>query len=147
MIHNKLYQGKEVTYVYIPDYLEDLGKTLLDAYRLEEQVEIFYDVADINLDAHVAIPLGLIINELVTNSMKYAFPTGRESTIEIALHREDDRLRFVVVNSGVGADAAEKRADSTSFGNDLIGLLTKKLKGQLTLLDGQGCAVEILFAE
>jgi two-component sensor histidine kinase len=147
LIHIKLYQGKEVTSVNMPEYIEDLGETLLDAYRLEEQVEIFYDVADIDLDVDIAIHLGLIINELVTNSMKYAFPKGREGTIEIALHRENDHLLLVVADNGVGTVAAKKRADSTSFGSDLIGLLTQKLKGEVEILEGQGYSVGIRFPD
>ncbi|MFK8165671.1 MAG: histidine kinase dimerization/phosphoacceptor domain -containing protein [Lewinella sp.] len=147
LIHVKLYQGNEVTSVHMPGYLEDLGETLLDAYRLEEQVEIFYDVADISLEVDVAIHLGLIINELVTNSMKYAFPKGREGTIEIALHRENGQLLLIVTDDGVGAAGAEKRADSTSFGSNLIGLLTKKLKGEVEMLEGQGYSVGIRFPE
>lgn len=147
LIHNKLYQGKEVTSVHMPEYLKDLGETLLDAYRQEEQVEIFYDVADISLDVDIAIPLGLIINELVTNSIKYAFPKGREGTIEISLHRERDQLRLLVADNGVGAAAAEKRIDSTAFGTNLIGLLIKKLKGEIEILEGQGYGVGIRFPE
>lgn len=147
LIHNKLYQGTEATSVHMPEYLSDLGDTLLDAYRLEEQVEIFYDVADIRLDVDIAIPLGLIINELVTNSMKYAFPKGREGTIEMVLHRQNSQLRLAVIDDGVGITAAEKRPDSTYFGTNLIGLLTKKLKGETKILEGQGYGVEILFAE
>ncbi|WP_245557509.1 histidine kinase dimerization/phosphoacceptor domain -containing protein [Neolewinella persica] len=147
LIHIKLYQGKEVTSVHMPEYLEDLGETLLDAYRLEEQVEIFYDVADINLKVDIAIHLGLIINELVTNAMKYAFPKGQEGTIEIALYRENDQLLLVVADNGVGTAGAKKRADSTSFGSNLIRLLTKKLKGEIKVLEGQGYGVEIRFPE
>lgn len=147
LIHNKLYQGQEVTSVHMPDYLKDLGETLIDAYRLDEQVEIYYDVADISLDVDTAIPLGLIINELVTNSLKYAFPKGREGTIEIALNREGDKLRLEVNDDGVGVQAAEKRADSTSFGSNLIELLTQKLKGSLQFTKEQGHGVQILFSE
>lgn len=147
LIHNKLYQGKEVTSVHMRDYLEDLGRTLLDAYRLEEQVEIFYDVADLRLDVDTAIPLGLIINELVTNSLKYAFPDGREGTIEIAFHREGDLLYLAVMDNGVGTAGASTRSDSTSFGTSLIGLLTKKLKGTIQIFAEQGYGVKIVFPE
>jgi len=146
LIHNKLYQGKNITAVRMPDYLKDLGETLLDAYRIEEQVDVFYDVADLSLDIDVAISLGLIINELVTNSIKYAFPSGKEGLIEISLHRNNDQLTLLVSDNGVGASAAEKRADSTSFGTNLIELLTKKLKGSLKVLKGDGYGVEIVFA-
>lgn len=147
LIHTKLYQGEEVTSVNMPDYLTDLGGNLLGAYQLEERVEIFYDVEDFSLDVDKAIPLGLIINELVTNALKYAFPNGREGTIEIALHHEDGQLRLIVNDDGVGQAAAEKRADSTAFGTNLIALLTKKLKGSLRLTEGKGYGVEIRFAE
>lgn len=147
LIHHKLYQGTEATSVHMPEYLADLGDTLLDAYRLEEQVEISYEVADIHLDVDIAIPLGLIVNELVTNSMKYAFPNGREGTIEIVLHRHNDQLRLEVSDNGVGIAGAEKRQSSTSFGTNLIGLLTKKLKGETEIIEGQGHGVKILFPE
>jgi len=146
LIHKKLYQGEEVTTVNMQEYLRDLGETLLDAYRLENQVDIFYDVLDIELDVDIAIPLGLIINELITNSLKYAFPRDREGTIEIVLHKDNDRLKLVVSDDGVGPAAAEKRTDSTSFGTNLIGLLTKKLKGDLQRLEGKGYGVKILFS-
>jgi two-component sensor histidine kinase len=147
LIHNKLYQGTNITAVYMPKYLEDLGETLLDAYRLEEQVDIYYDVEDVSLDVDVAIPLGLIINELITNSIKYAFPGGREGIIEISLHRENGQIELLVADDGVGVAAAEKRADSTAFGANLIELLTKKLKGELTLLDTKGYGIKIVFPE
>jgi two-component sensor histidine kinase len=147
LIHIKLYQAKWGSSIHMPEYVEDLGETLLDAYRLEEQVEIFYDVADINLEVDIAMHLGLIINELVTNSMKYAFPKGQEGTIEIALHHEDEHLLLVVADNGVGTAAAKKRANSTSFGNKLIGLLTQKLRGEVEILEGKGYSVGIRFPE
>ncbi|TXF86299.1 hypothetical protein FUA23_19460 [Neolewinella aurantiaca] len=145
LIHRKLYQGTEVTSVDMAAYLKDLGETLLDAYQLEDQVDIFYDVTEIKLDVDVAIPLGLIVNELVTNSLKYAFPNGREGLIGISLHPEKKQLRLTVNDDGVGAAAAATRSDGTSFGNNLIELLTEKLKGRLTKLSGRGYGVEILF--
>ncbi|NJC28320.1 sensor histidine kinase [Neolewinella antarctica] len=145
LIHNKLYQGTEVTSVHMPEYLENLGETLLDAYSLEEQVEVFYDVADIKLDVDVAIPLGLIINELITNALKYAFPQGREGTIAIGLHHDQGHLRLSVIDNGVGVLAAEKRSDSTSFGTNLIKLLTDKLRGTARVLDVKGYGIEIIF--
>lgn len=145
LIHNKLYQGTGVTSVYMPEYLKDLGETLLDAYRLEEQVEIFYDVEEIKLDVDIAIPLGLIINELVTNSIKHAFPTGQEGTIEIALHCDNGRLQLAVTDNGVGIVDAGKQTKNTSFGKNLIGLLTSKLRGEVEVLEGEGYGVKIQF--
>lgn len=131
----------------MPEYLQDLGDTLIDTYRLEEQVDIFYDVDGISLGVENAISLGLIINELVTNSLKYAFPENREGIIEMALHREQDQVRLTIIDNGVGVAAAEKRADSTSYGTSLIQLLTEKLKGSKRILAGSGHGVEIVFPE
>ncbi|TXF86332.1 sensor histidine kinase [Neolewinella aurantiaca] len=145
LIHNKLYQGTQVTAVNMPDYIKDLGETLLDAYRLEEQVEIFYDVEDMNLDVDLAIPLGLIINELVTNSLKYAFPGGREGLIEISLHHTNEEVQLAVTDDGVGVAGASKRKDSTNFGQSLIGLLVEKLKGSYRTSTEKGYGVVISF--
>ena len=147
LIHQKLYQGTEMTTVNMPEYLEDLGDTLLDAYRLDERVEMYYDVEAVVLDVDTAIPLGLIVNELVTNSLKYAFPGQREGTIEIALQRREGGYRLLVADDGVGRGENERAVavGGTGFGTDLVGLLTQKLKGEVRVLIERGYGTEILF--
>jgi two-component sensor histidine kinase len=133
LIHQKLYQHEDVTSVFMPDYIEDLSATLLDAYRLDERVDLYCDVEDIQLDVDTAIPLGLIINELVTNSLKYAFPDGREGTVEIALHRAEGREGYIltVADNGVGTDTTTTDPQGTGFGSNLTDLLSKRLGGRV----------------
>jgi two-component sensor histidine kinase len=85
LIHQKLYMGDKLAAVEMRDYLHNLGDTLLDSFGLDERVNINYQLEPLHLDVDTAIPLGLIINELVTNSLKYAFPNDRQGTIEISL--------------------------------------------------------------
>ena len=134
MIHQRLYRGTEATTLPMPDYLAELGDTLLDTFGMEERVDLFYDVEDITLDVDTAIPLGLITNELLTNALKYAFPGGREGTVELALHRTEDGLVLSVADDGVGAGpAGPPSAGGTGFGGGLVELLSRQLGGRLSV--------------
>ncbi len=147
LIHQKLYMGDNLASVNMKDYLHNLGDTLLDAYKLdEEQVKIIYHLDPLHLDVDTAIPLGLIINELVTNSLKYAFPDGRKGLVEITLRKDEKgRLCLKVADNGVGKNGAPTLKSSTSFGTNLIEILSKKLKGTPHISNGDGYATVIEF--
>jgi two-component sensor histidine kinase len=91
--------------------------------------------------------LGLIINELTTNSLKYAFPNGRAGTITIALWKNDqNHLCLKVTDNGVGQSNAAKSDKSTAFGANLVQMLSKKLKGKPEVLSlEEGYATQIVF--
>jgi two-component sensor histidine kinase len=131
LIHQKLYMGDNLVAVDMASYLRNLGDNLLDAYRLDDgHIAIHYDVAPLHLDVDTAIPLGLIINELVTNALKYAFPNRREGAITIGLWKnEEGKLCLKVADNGVGKAAAPALKSSTSFGSSLVDMLSQKLKG------------------
>jgi two-component sensor histidine kinase len=146
LIHQKLYMGDQLASVEMKDYLQNLGSTLLDSFGMEQRVNINYHLSPIHLDVDTAIPLGLIINELVTNSLKYAFPGGRQGTIEISLWKNDSgKLCLKVADNGVGKAGAPQLKGSTSFGTNLVEILSKKLKGKLEILAGEGYATMIQF--
>jgi two-component sensor histidine kinase len=145
LIHQKLYQRDDVTSVHMPDYIEDLGETLLDAYQLDDRVDLYYDVEAIDLDVDTAIPLGLIINELLTNSLKYAFHGEDEGTIQISLHREGDDYILTVEDNGVGQSATKTEPRGTGFGSNLIELLSKRLRGRVERYAGEGYATRMTF--
>jgi two-component sensor histidine kinase len=168
LIHQKLYMGDKVAKVEMKDYLEQFGQNILDSFGMEEeQVLIKYEVAPMYLDVDTAIPLGLIINELVTNSLKYAFPLNRHSfseasglagngvgdirsgIITIALWKNDqNHLCLKVSDNGVGQANAQKDDKSTAFGTNLVQMLSKKLKGTPEVLPlEEGYATQIVFEQ
>jgi two-component sensor histidine kinase len=146
LIHQKLYMGDRLAAVEMKDYLKNLGDTLLDSFGLDDRVNISYQLEPLHLDVDTAIPLGLIINELVTNSLKYAFPDGRKGMIEISLWKEAGQLCLKVADDGVGKAGAPQLKGSTSFGTNLVEILSKKLKGVPESVMGEGYATLIKFA-
>lgn len=131
LIHQKLYMGTNVAAVDMPEYLEQLGATLLDSFgKQEDQVQIRYEVQPLRLDVDTAVPLGLIVNELVTNALKYAFPDGRSGVIDIVLWKnESGKLCLKVADNGTGGTDNADKTGSTAFGTNLVQMLSKKLKG------------------
>ena len=97
------------------------------------------------MDVDYAIPLGLIINELVTNSVKYAFPTQRDGTLTLHLREENEMLCLIVSDDGDGIKQTNRTDISTSFGSQLIETLSRKLKGEIILDLSQGYSTTIKF--
>lgn len=132
LLHQKLYMGDNMAAVDMQDYLRNLADTLLDSFGLDEneRVRIECDLEPLRLDVDSAVPLGLIINELVTNSLKYAFPGNRAGVVRIALWKDETgRLCLRVSDNGVGKTAIPDPGQSTSFGSRLVQMLSKKLGG------------------
>lgn len=146
LIHQKLYMGDKLAAVEMRDYLHNLGDTLLDSFGMDDRIAINYQLQPLHLDVDTAIPLGLIINELVTNSLKYAFPDGRQGAIEISLWKESGSLCLKVADDGVGKASAPQLKGSTSFGTNLVEILSKKLKGVPEAVAGEGYGTLIKFA-
>ncbi|MEI6410399.1 MAG: histidine kinase dimerization/phosphoacceptor domain -containing protein [Bacteroidota bacterium] len=136
LIHQKLYMGDNMAKVEMKDYLEQFGQNMLDSFGIEdERIKLVYDLEPMYLDVDTAIPLGLIINELVTNSFKYAFPDNKSGAITIALWKDDkNRLCLQVSDNGVGQHGAIQDPKGTSFGTNLVQMLSKKLKGKPEVL-------------
>lgn len=148
LIHQRLYTGDQLASVEMLDYLRNLGDTLLDSFGIhDERVKMTYALDPMHLDVDTAIPLGLIINELVTNSLKYAFPEGRSGSIEIALWRDESKkLCLRVSDDGIGTSAVPDPKFSSSFGTNLVQMLSKKLKGKPEVLNPSiGYATQIKF--
>ncbi|MCC6461926.1 MAG: tetratricopeptide repeat protein [Saprospiraceae bacterium] len=140
LIHQKLYMGDNIAAVDMADYTRHLGDMLLESFGLAEgRVQLRYAIQPLRLDVDTAVPLGLIINELLTNALKYAFPEGRAGQVDIALWQDETgKLRLEVSDNGVGKAAAPVLKGSTAFGTNLIQMLSKKLKGSIQVAEGSG---------
>ena len=129
LIHQKLYQRDNLATVEMKGYLADLGQSLIHTFdAAPERLRFTLDMPQLELDVDTAVPLGLIVNELITNALKYAFPDGRSGEITVSLQQTDQQLALVVRDNGVGAANLKT---GTSFGSKLIQLLTTQLGGQL----------------
>jgi two-component sensor histidine kinase len=112
MIHQKLYQGKNLSAIGMKDYLIDLSSHILDSYGGEGRISFDYDLDDMELDVDAAIPMGLIVNELLTNSFKHAFPAHGKGIINITCRRlEDDHILLEVADNGIGLLEFDKEDD------------------------------------
>ncbi|MBX2871847.1 MAG: sensor histidine kinase [Saprospiraceae bacterium] len=146
LIHQKLYMGENLAAVDMKAYILDLSDHLLDSFGKINQVKLLVDVQIPPLDVDTAIPLGLIINELVTNSLKYAFREEDTGQISIQLWINPSKtLCLRVADNGLGKDAIIKPEASTSFGTDLVKILSKKLKGKIQVDTEEGYATTIYF--
>ena len=130
IVHQKLYQGTNLGAVEMNDYVLDLSETILDSFGAKGKVDLQIAIDNLDLDIDTAVPLGLIINELITNTVKYAFPNNEKGKLTIKLEKQADNiLHLVVSDNGVGKSGI---THGTGFGGQLISLLTNQLNGTMT---------------
>jgi two-component sensor histidine kinase len=144
MIHQKLYQGRSIAAIEMKDYFVNLGNSLINSYGAEQRITLRCEMKDIDLDVDMAIPIGLIVNELLTNSMKYAFPDDRAGEITLALWEKGSLLHLTVNDNGIGR-MVDKATEGTGFGSQLIDLLTRQLDGKMKLTVDKGTRVFFEF--
>lgn len=130
IIHQKLYRGDKLDSIEMKDYFENLTEDILDSFQAGNQVSIDCDMEPLDLNIDTAIPIGLIVNELISNSLKYAFPDSQEGKIKLSLTQETDGLHLKVSDNGVGFTLGSA-PKGTGFGSQLIDLLTRQLNGVL----------------
>jgi two-component sensor histidine kinase len=143
LIHQNLYQNENLTGVSVERYLSNLLSELFDTYKVDsDKIKLHYDIQDIDLDVDTMVPFGLILNELISNCLKHAFPNNRTGNINIKLEEKNNVLILSVIDDGVGM-MNDLCKDNNSFGNRLIKAFTSKLKADLTITHNQGTEVHI----
>jgi len=147
MIHQKLYQGTNLSTIEMKEYLIDLSKHILDSYGSEDKVEYIYDLEEMQLDVDSAIPLGLIVNELLTNSFKHAFPEDRKGLVYLTCKLlSKSRILLEIGDDGIGLLEFDKEDDQGSgFGTQLIELLIQQLDGSIMTMSGEGTKIRMEF--
>ena len=145
MIHQRLYQGKNLATVEMKDYFKNLGQHILDSFGVVDRVNIEFDMEAIEIDVDTAIPLGLIVNELLTNSLKYAFPNVRKGKIKLSLQRTAAEILLLeVADDGVGKQE-DNLNKGTGFGTQLIKLLMQQLNGEMKFQSKEGTSFSFEF--
>ena len=128
IVHQKLYQGTNLGSIEMKDYFLNLSECILDSFGAAKRVTIECSMEKIDIDIDTAVPLGLIVNELLTNTLKYAFPNGQDGKVLIKLQKNKDGLHLEVSDNGVGKSGLTQ---GTGFGGQLISLLTRQLGGSM----------------
>ncbi|MFN3999955.1 histidine kinase dimerization/phosphoacceptor domain -containing protein [Algoriphagus sp.] len=141
IIHHHLYTESNLSQVNVPQYIDNLCSNLLASYNYKNlDISIEKDIDDIALDVSVMIPLGLIINELITNAFKYAFEGKDGGKIIVKIKEWEDKLQVSVRDNGIGFDHKSTKA---GFGNRLIQTFLKKLEATSETLLGEGTEIQI----
>ena len=133
LVHEKLYETHALSGVPMQDYLKDLVQSISEAFKSEDEiVDIVIHAGDVTFDVDTAIPVGLIINELVTNSYKYAYKDKKKSRLEVRLvTKEHDFFELIVRDNGSGLPRAVNLKKLKSLGLELVQLLVEQLSGEL----------------
>ena len=149
LIHEKLYQARDLSRIEFASYIRSLAAYLFEFFKVDPgQVRLETEVGDVRLDINTAVPCGLLISELVSNALKHAFPEGREGTVRIGLQRDQDgRVVIRVADDGVGFPESVDFVRPESFGLQIVGLLVDQLDASIELVKGTGTAYRITFRE
>ena len=147
LIHEKLYRSRDLARVDFADYIRNLATYLVRSYRAYSgPVSLKIDADGVSLGIDAAIPCGLIVNELVSNALKHAFPDGRAGEIRIGLYPDGGRqLTLVVADDGVGFPEGLDFQNTESLGMQLVNTLANQLDGTVELHDNGGTEFKITF--
>jgi PAS domain S-box-containing protein len=147
LIHENLYQSQNISNVDFAEYIKHLTTQLLHSYELNtKKIKLSIHAKDIFLDVNTAIPCGLIINELVSNALKHAFPDRHEGEISIAVSRDHrGRIQLVARDNGVGLPADIDLATTKTLGLKLVAALVNQLSASLEVDHADGTRFRLTF--
>jgi len=146
LIHQKLYQTESLATIDIPLYIHELLQYLRDEYNAAGKVTFKINAIPLSLDVALAVPLGLIINEAVSNILKYAFPGDAVGEIKVLLETDDQRhYHLQIADNGIGLPPAFDMNDGSSLGTSLMTGLSCQLKGKLEIKNDNGVIVNLAF--
>ncbi len=146
LIHEKLYQSKSLDWIDYHDYLEKISRYLSSSYGINpETIVVRVNAENITLNIDKAVPCSLIINELLSNAFKHAFPDGRKGIVDLTITAEDNHIIIRYKDDGIGLPDGFSPDQSSSLGMQLLVGLTGQLKGTILFENGDGTRCTIRF--
>jgi len=146
LIHQKLYMTDERTSINMKDYIHELSSYLKDSFELDKRIVFETTAEDIELDVSEAVPIGLIMNEAITNAIKYAFPEQRSGRISIIFqHLENAFVSLIISDNGIGMPVESDWHHSESTGISLISMLTSQIDAELKIYSENGLTISVQF--
>lgn len=149
LIHERLYRSTDLKRIDFGEYIRTLALDLYHSYVIDpNKIQLKFDVEEIMLDINTTIPLGLIVNELVSNSMKHGFPDGKRGEIVIQFHKiHDSEYELKIKDNGVGFPDDLDYQNTESLGLQLVNSLTDQIDGEIELENSNGTTFTIKFTE
>ncbi|TRW27281.1 tetratricopeptide repeat protein [Flavobacterium zepuense] len=145
IIHQKLYQSDNLSIIDMKSYILELTSYLNDSFDRKRHIRYEIAIDDIQLPLSHSIPLGLILNEAITNSIKYAFPNDKEGIITIQLKKADDLYHLIIWDNGIGLPPDFDMERNASLGLRLIQGLADDIQGLFKIYNDNGSKIEITF--
>jgi PAS domain S-box-containing protein len=149
MVHEKLYGSMDLSKIDVSKYISSLSQFLFHSFGIDsDRIVLKEDVENILLDINMAIPFGLLVNELISNSLKHAFPKKRRGEVRISLTKTNNNwIKLVVSDNGVGVKNKRELTKPSSFGLQLVKMLTEQLHGDMEIKTNKETSFIITFKE
>lgn len=149
LVHESLYRSTDIALVELSEYLGNLGKEILNSHgRAAHRIKLRYDMVPIRAEVDVAVNCGLILNELLSNSFKHAFPGSRTGEVKVVLRRAPPHGIFLEIrDDGQGAPPSLDLERSPTLGLHLVAVLARQLDGELTYDRENGFGVQVRFPQ
>jgi two-component sensor histidine kinase len=148
LIYQKLYQSENLARVDIRSYIAELVTYLRESFDTDLRIRFELDIVPLDFEVTRAVPLGLILNEAITNAIKYAFPDQRTGKISICLKEDDDKTFLLRIHDdGVGSPVISDIQSRKSLGMSLMHGLSKQLSGNLSVKNEEGMTITVNFSQ
>lgn len=145
LIHEKLYQSQNLAKLSIRKYIEELCFTIMESYETKVHINFSFDIEEREFSIDSLIPMGLIINELLSNSIKYAFEGKESGEVRIQMKFDDDNTYLTIADNGMGADLSWDELKEDSLGLELVESLCDQLDGKMKLDTSSGFEFSFVF--
>ncbi len=146
LMYDKLYRSEDYRKINIKEYFEKFIDDIFLIFENSRQITIIKDIEDFILDTKTIFPMGIVINELITNAFKYAFPDGRKGSIKVSICKSGDEITLAVSDDGAGLPDEIAASKSGGFGLNLVSALTEQIGGEVNISNENGTRVEIVFS-
>tara|TARA_R110000868_G_scaffold304437_17_gene565310 strand:+ start:41948 stop:44053 length:2106 start_codon:yes stop_codon:yes gene_type:complete len=146
LVHEKLYDNEDFTEIQIQEYIRELSSSVERTMEINATtIEISFDLDEVGLTITQAIPCGLLLNEVLTNSFKHAFIGQEQGKVNITFKKQDDYLVFRIGDNGIGFDEVGSTGGRNSLGMKLIRTLSKQLRAEMNIESEEGSVFEFKF--
>lgn len=146
LIHEKMYQSKDLSHIDFKDYITALTKDLISTYALNNTIQLDLKISPIKFGIDTLIPIGLLLNEIISNTLKYAFTKKQIGTISIYISEiNNKKYELIIGDDGIGMPLGTLLKEDETLGMELIKVFVSQLDGEITRMDKKGTFFKIIF--